>query len=83
MARSIVKKWIFGLCGLFVLAFCPQNGLSAETAIKGKSPDFENNSSLRKYFSYSEKKFSAHFGDNRNGPPYEIEMKMKNSSPLF
>merc|ERR1711988_576908 len=34
MARSIVKKWIFGLCGLFVLAFCPQNGLSAETAIK-------------------------------------------------
>ena len=56
MARSIVKKWIFGLCGLFVLAFCPQNGLSAETAIKGKSPDLENNCSLRKYFSYSKKK---------------------------
>ena len=34
-------------------------------------------------FSYSEKKFSAHFGDNRKGPPYEFEMKMKNSSPLF
>ena len=59
MARSIVKKWIFGLCGLFVLAFCPQNGLSAETAIKGKSLNFENNCSLRKFFSYSEKKFGS------------------------
>ena len=34
-------------------------------------------------FSYSEKKFSAHFGDNRKGPPYEFEMKMKNLSPPF
>ena len=38
---------------------------------------------IKSDFSYSEKKFSAHFGDNRKGPPYEIEMKMKNSSPLF
>ena len=38
---------------------------------------------IKSDFSYSEKKFSAHFGDNCNGPPYEIEMKMKNSSPLF
>ena len=38
---------------------------------------------IKSDFSYSEKKFSAHFGDNRNGPPYEIERKMKNSSPHF
>ena len=38
---------------------------------------------IKSDFSYSEKKFSVHFGDNRNGPPYDIEMKMKNSSPLF
>ena len=38
---------------------------------------------IKSDFSYSEKKISAHFGNNRNGPPYEIEMKMKNSSPLF
>ena len=38
---------------------------------------------IKSDFSYSEKKILAHFGDNHKGPPYEFEMKMKNSSPLF
>jgi len=31
MARSIVKQWIIGLCGLFLVAFGPHSAICAET----------------------------------------------------